>query len=100
MPLIYHDPILTIISHSNLAMLLWPPLIQQELDQFLANANHRRMRKQKEKSLPSGVSPHYAYTFPEEFGGRDCLQPVDKRVIEEILRDMKPEHELLTSWGV
>ena len=81
-------------------MILWPPLIQQELDEFCELANNRRIRKQKDKILPSGVSPNYAYTFPEKFGGEECLQPVNRDIVQEILDNMKAEHEHLTSWGV
>ena|ERR1700753_90945 len=81
-------------------MWLWPPLLQKELDDFCVLANNRRMRKQKEKLLPSGVTPNKAYSLPEDFGGTDCLQPVDLGIIQEILDDMRPEHEVLTDWGV
>ena len=81
-------------------MWLWPRLIQEELDHFRLFANTRKIRKQRNKILPSGVSPHYAYTFPERFGGCDCLQPVDVSIIKEILDDMKPEQQFLTDWGV
>lgn len=81
-------------------MFLWPSLMQEELDRFRRFANHRRMRKQKDKVLPSGVTPDFAHTFPERFGGRDCLYPVDRNVIKEIMDDMKAEQEALTDWGV
>jgi hypothetical protein len=58
------------------------------------------MRKQPEKILPSGTTPNYAYTFPEEFGGSQCLNPVDLTVIDAILRDMKGEFDTLTDWNV
>jgi len=86
--------------HRNLAKWLWPPLMQKELDSFRHYANNHRIRKQKDKRLPSGVTPSFAYTFPEHFGGEDCLQPVDMQVIEEILEDMKPKAEQLMDWGV
>ena len=81
-------------------MWLWPPIVQRELDHFREVANNRRVRKQKDKILPSGVSPSYAYTFPEDYGGVDCLQPVDREVIEEVLHDLEPEMVALTDWGV
>jgi hypothetical protein len=81
-------------------MWLWPPLMQRELDKFRCLANNRRVRKQKDKICPSGTTPNFAYTFPESFGGRDCLQPVDVNVIDEILADMVDEHRALTDWGV
>jgi hypothetical protein len=58
------------------------------------------VRKQKDKRLPSGVSPNTAYTFPEEYGGRNCLQPVDVVVIQEMLDEMQEEKDRLSDWGV
>jgi hypothetical protein len=81
-------------------MWLWPPLMQRELDKFCASANNRRVRKQKDKILPSGVTPNLAYLFPEKFGGRDCLQNVDVQIVEEMLEDMRAEKEALSDWGV
>jgi len=86
--------------HRYLVMLLWPPLVQKELDKFCQLANNRRVRKQADKALPSGTTPNFAYTFPESFGGQDCLQPVNVSVIDEILNDLKPEYLEKTDWGV
>ena len=83
-----------------LAMWLWPPLMQKELDNFCYLSNNRRTRKQRDKILPSGVTPNYAYTCPERFGGHDCLQPVDVHIIDEILSDMCSEVSMLMDWGV
>ena len=89
-----------IILLSYLAMWLWPPLMQRELDKFCESANNRRMRKQKDKLLPSGVPPNIAYTFPERFGGEECLQPIDRNIVQEMLDGMQANHDALTDWGV
>ena len=81
-------------------MWLWPPLIQRELDRYRVESNNHKQRKQKNKVLPSNISPELAYLMFEEYGGVWCLLPVDIRVVEEIMRDMKPEFDRLTSWGV
>lgn len=81
-------------------MWLWPPLIQKELDKFMNFANHRRGRKQKEKVLPSGVTSDYAYTFPEHFGARNCLIPVDRHIIKEMMDDLEEEKKAMSDWGV
>jgi hypothetical protein len=94
------QPAIKYATDSWLAMWLWPPVIQQELDKFRYQANNRRVRKQKQKTLPSGVSPNIAYTFPERYGGADCLQTVDVRVIQDILDQMQAEKDALTDWGV
>lgn len=81
-------------------MWLWPSIMQRELDKFRRFANNRRVRKQKDKALPSGVTPNFSYNLPERFGGRDCLQPVNVAVVEEILQDMEEQKNALTDWGV
>src|SRR6201999_3190311 len=84
----------------HLAMFLWPPVMQKELNKFVHLVNHRRVRKQNDKNLPSGVTPSFSYTFPERFGGRNCLLPVNMLIIEEILEDLKAEHDRNMDWGV
>lgn len=83
-----------------LACWLWPPVMQQELNKFMNYANNHKIRKQKEKRLPSGVSPIYAYTCPNRFGGRECLQPVCMQVIEGLMKDLEPEMKAYSDWGV
>lgn len=92
-----NDPI-----HQTLVRWLWPPVIQKELDRFCDEANNKRVRKQKNKVLPSGVSPNISYTFPERFEGEDCLQPIDRNLVQAMLDSerMRPEKRLATDWGV
>lgn len=87
-------------THKELAMWLWPPILQKELDRFCDLANNRRVRKQNDKVLPSGVTPNTAYRFPDRFGGENCLQPVDINIVDEILRDLAPNVVIMTDWGV
>jgi hypothetical protein len=58
--------------------------LQQELNAFKDYRNGARMRKDKSKPGPSGMSRDHAYLFPESWGGRDCLLPVDVQVIREM----------------
>jgi hypothetical protein len=81
-------------------MWLWPPIIQKELDKFRFQANNRRVRKQKHKTLPSGVSPNTAYSFPEKFGATDRLQPVEIPVVQAMLEQMQEAKDALDDWGV
>ena len=81
-------------------MWLWPPIMQQELDKFCESANSRKVRKQFEKALPSGVSPNAAYGFPERYGGTNCLQTVDMRIVDKILADLWAAKDKATDWGV
>ena len=81
-------------------MWLWPPIIQRELDNLRHSANNRRMRKQKDKAFPSRTTPNFAYTFPESFGGQNCLRAVDVTVVDAILRDLEGTQRILVDWGV
>ena len=52
------------------------PVVQKELDVFRVSVwNNHRVRKQKDKELPSGV-PEHIYTCPEQHGGEKCGIPV------------------------
>lgn len=75
-------------------------MIQRELDRFVESANNRRVRKQREKLLPSGVSPNTAYTFPEKFNGVDCLQHIDVELVDNILREFEEGRKAVEDWGV
>lgn len=79
---------------------LWPNIIQRELDKFCIVQNARRVRKQKEKRLPSGVSPEYSYTCPDLFGGHQCLRSADSGLIDELLSDLEEEKDALSDWEV
>lgn len=81
-------------------MWIWPPVIQRELDKFRFQANNHRVRKQKHKQLPSGVTPSIAYSLPEKFGTTDMLQPVDVNVINEMLDQIRGEDDVSFDWGV
>ena len=81
-------------------MWLWPTIMQTELDKFVKLSNNRRICKQSKKILPSGVTPDFAFTFPERYGASNCLIPVDVQIVDEILNDLKVEKEALTDWGV
>ncbi|KAK6992022.1 hypothetical protein R3P38DRAFT_2571554 [Favolaschia claudopus] len=74
---------------------IWFPLIQYSLDQFCNEQNNHRIRKQKEKVLPSGGSPNQFYANPEKYGGKDSLIKVPAEEIDELLdeaRDAAYEH--------
>ena len=77
-------------------------MLQRELDRFCDEANNKKVRKQKTKVLPSGVSPNIAYTLPERFDGVNCLQPVDRDLIQEMMDSpaMDEDKHLACDWGV
>jgi hypothetical protein len=63
---------------------LWPTLIQQELDILKERFNNHPVRYDKNKVLPSGVSPNVAYALHEDYGGVNCLQTVDLDVVRAL----------------
>lgn len=46
--------------------------------------NGARMRKNKNKPGPSGMSRNEAFSLPEKWGGRNCLLPVNVNIIRDI----------------
>lgn len=66
---------------------IWFPLVQRELDKFVDRQNAHRIRKQADTALPSGGRPDQFYTDPSNYGGLDCLIPVDEAVIDELLEE-------------
>ena len=76
---------------SELCQWLWPKLLQKELDTFMEFRNGCKMRKDKNKSGPSGMSRNDAFSLPEEWGGRDCLlklEPEDLSVVSELKAEL------------
>jgi hypothetical protein len=73
-----------LMSGSQLCQWLWPVLLQKELVTFMEFRNGARMRKDKNKPGPSGMSRNDAFSLPSSWGGRNCLLPVDIDVIREI----------------
>ncbi|KAF8482338.1 hypothetical protein JB92DRAFT_3149094 [Gautieria morchelliformis] len=69
----------------ELVQWLWPKLIQQELDELRDRFNNHRVQKDRNKVLPSGVSPNEAFTLHEEYGAENLLQPVNKGVVRELM---------------
>jgi hypothetical protein len=72
------------------------------LDRFRDESNNKRVRKQRNKILPSGVSPYISYLFPERYGGEDCLQDVDLVLVQEMLQSevMQQAKAQASDWGV
>jgi hypothetical protein len=70
---------------SELVQWLWPILIQQELDELRDRFNNHVVRKVNGKVLPSGVSPNVAFALPEQYGGENHLQPVDKMSVQRLM---------------
>ncbi|KAI1794272.1 hypothetical protein LXA43DRAFT_883738, partial [Ganoderma leucocontextum] len=74
--------------HVDVFNWLWPPLVQERLDEYREYWNNHTVRRQKEKDLPSGTSPIHIWTCPTHARptARDCRVRVRLDMIRE-LRD-------------
>jgi hypothetical protein len=73
---------------SELVQWLWPTLIQQELDELKDRMNCHTTRYDRNKKIPSGVSPDVAVALCTEYGGENCLQPVDVDIVQQLMDDI------------
>jgi hypothetical protein len=67
---------------------LWAKLLQQVFDDFMRERNSYKARKDNSKAGPSGMSRNTAFSLPEQWGGTNCLLPVDIEVIQHIKEEM------------
>ncbi|EDR01177.1 uncharacterized protein LACBIDRAFT_333521 [Laccaria bicolor S238N-H82] len=83
-----YDP--TVPKQYDLVQWLWLRLIQQELDSFVSRSNDHKPRTTpgKSKSLPKGVTPHLAYSFPEKYGATNCLQSIETGIVEGLMKEI------------
>lgn len=66
-------------------------MIQSELDGLKDRFNSHIIRLDRTKSNPSGVLPNVAYKLFENYGGEDCLIPVNSAVVRELMGDLGGE---------
>jgi hypothetical protein len=76
---------------SELVQWLWPTLIQQELDELKDRLNCHTTRYDSSKKIPSGVSPDVAFLLCTEYGGENCLQPVNVAVVQHLMEEIGGE---------
>ncbi|KAF8445060.1 hypothetical protein L210DRAFT_3611184 [Boletus edulis BED1] len=72
----------------ELCQWIWPKLLRKDLQETMDFRNGARMRKDNNKIGPSAMSRNQAFSLPEQWGGRDCLLPVNVNVIQEIKAEM------------
>ena len=76
-------------THSELCQWLWPKLLRQELEEFVAFRNGVRMRKDSKKAGPSGCSRNDAFSLYHKYGLSDCLLPIKNMgLIQELKTSM------------
>ncbi|KAJ7879946.1 hypothetical protein B0H14DRAFT_2566466 [Mycena olivaceomarginata] len=71
-------------QHVNLFNWLWPKIVQLCLDDFVDHWNTHKIRTQRGKLLPSGVSPNYICDFPERFGLIKFGEPAPQHFIDAL----------------
>ena len=63
--------------------------------------NNHKTRKDRKKALPSGCSPNTAYDLWHEWGGvANCLQPVDTKIVQEIMQALCNGKKPLEDWEI
>jgi len=76
--------------HADLATWIWGRVVQQRLDRHVYETNAHKIRKQKNTHLPSGGSRNDFCDFPEEYGMKNLLIPVDEADIDQLLDEHRP----------
>jgi hypothetical protein len=88
---------------------LWIPVFQASVDIWVDGYNHYRKRYDKLTTLPTGVTPEFAYTTPEYFHTTNQLVPIPSADTDALLQQKYPDsqnmfahtptdfHELATS---
>jgi hypothetical protein len=61
------------------------------LDTLKDNFNNHRVRKDKNKKLPSGTSPNISMALYPSHGGENCLQAVDVNVVRALAEEIGGE---------
>jgi hypothetical protein len=74
---------------------VWVSLIQHHLALFTYEFNTSKIRKQKEKLMPSGNAPLSCLKDYEILGGIQCLLPVDDAIMNEMELEMGLNRGLL-----
>jgi len=77
--------------HRQTSNWIWFPLVQRELDKYCLQQCHHRVRRQTDKSLPSGGTPAEFYKHPEDYGGESCLIRVNEEILDQLLEQWEEE---------
>lgn len=77
-------------QHSKIFNWLWPPLVQERLDEFREYWNNHRISKQKHKALPTGTSPRHMWLAPESVcaTSRNCSVYVNMHTVRQLREDL------------
>lgn len=81
--------------HSELCRWLWSKLLNQEIQKMMEIRNAARMRKDKNKAGPSGMSRNQAFSLPESWDGTNCLLKIDDLALIREMKDQLGGKQLL-----
>ncbi|KAI0049083.1 hypothetical protein FA95DRAFT_1581911 [Auriscalpium vulgare] len=84
--------------HVNLFNWIWPPIIQQRLDAFQIYWNTHTIRKQKDKLMPSNMSPNDAFISPQAYGGQRVSVAVPPATINALRSTLQLSREEAFRW--
>ncbi|KAJ3749794.1 hypothetical protein EV360DRAFT_56777 [Lentinula raphanica] len=84
--------------HFNLFQWLWPKIVQKHLDEFKVMFNTNATRYQRDKVLPSGVSPEIVYDFPQMYNFKFVDCQVAPEAVEELRKGIPVSREEVFRW--
>ncbi|KAG8820853.1 hypothetical protein FRB91_006307 [Serendipita sp. 411] len=77
--------------HQAVGKFVWAKIVQTKLDQAVEEHSNHKIRKQKERNLPSGNCPKKFYMYPEEYGGTNWLIHIPEDDINLLVAKYVPE---------
>ncbi|KAJ7712628.1 hypothetical protein B0H16DRAFT_1254998, partial [Mycena metata] len=77
---------------------MWPQIVQRSLDDFVNYWNDHKIRTQRNKLLPSGVSSNYIYDFPEQCGLTNFTTSVDADLVEALRENIPKSRQECYRW--
>lgn len=77
---------------------IWPPIVQGELDAFARYWNTHKVRKQKDKNMPSGATPTDIFTSPEAYGGGSFTIPVPNEAVSQLRSTIGTSRKVVFQW--
>ncbi|KAJ7759976.1 hypothetical protein B0H16DRAFT_1720201 [Mycena metata] len=72
--------------------------VKKAIDTFITYWNTHKIRSQKEKWLPSGVSPKQVYENPLNYGFKHAAKVVPQAVVQELRAMLPKSHEECMRW--
>ncbi|KAJ7644897.1 hypothetical protein FB45DRAFT_1021639 [Roridomyces roridus] len=84
--------------HIHLFHWLWSRIVQNAVDLFVEYWNTHKTRNQRNKALPSGVSPQDVFDKPQNFGLEFGGIEVDREFVRELRKTLPKSREECYRW--